>query len=257
MAIGSEFSQYGRTGLKRALYKFIGTTELHTQLRLRPMIKHLPNWLPKKPITIVECGCGCGVNLFELAKLRGDISFIGYDLSADAIELGRRVQRQFFADRPISLNCADATQLDVKDGGYDCILLMDVLEHIHDDAALAGWAMRSLRIGGILCVSVPTHRYSEVFGDAFHRQVGHVRSGYTNDELAKLFPTLETVGTWYNTGRYAQLGCRLYYKHAQSRRSWFLRFIMTMSCRFFFAWPDFFNGPDSSCSLFTILIKRS
>jgi hypothetical protein len=112
-----------------------------------------------------------------------------------------------------------------------------------------------LKDDGLICVSVPTHRYMRVFGEEFHRKIGHVREGYTASELVGLFPGLELAGLWYNTGLISQLGCWLYYKHCQKLPGR-IRGIVARACRVLFAWADFPNGPTHSCSLCAIFRKR-
>jgi SAM-dependent methyltransferase len=255
MAFGSELTIYGRNPFGRVLGSFLGTNDLHSHLRIRPLIRHLPALLPKGRPTILECGCGEGLNLFELAKINEGIIAEGYDLNDQSIVLGNAVRRDRFPNQAITLHCADVTKLESAGRCFDCVLLMDVLEHVVEDAALASWVVGATKDGGVICVSVPTHRYSVVFGREFHAQVGHVREGYTAAELSVLFPNVELVGLWYNTGFIAQLGCRIFYQHLRRINSRGLRGLMLFACRMLFAWADFPNSPKLSCSLFAIYRK--
>jgi SAM-dependent methyltransferase len=196
-----------------------------------------------------------GVNLFELAKVKENLVAEGYDLNEAAITQANSLKREFFPNYAIDLRCADVTELAAARDRYDCVLLMDVLEHIVDDTALAAWAVGAAKKGGLICVSVPTPRYSRIFGEEFHREVGHVREGYSASELAALFPELELLGLWYNTGIVAQLGCWLYYRHLRKLRLRAIRALMTLVCQILFAWPDVPNGPKYSCSIFAIFRK--
>ena len=252
MGIGAEVSQYGRRGIKRLEYKILGLRDLHTHHRLRPMIEHLPGLLPSGPVTVAEFGSGDGINLFELVKLRPDLNAIGYELDQPSIERARGIQREFFPGANITFEGADVTSLSQVEGRYDCVLLMDIVEHIDDDAAFAAWVARTLKPGGLLAVSVPTHRYSRVFGEDFHRLVGHVRPGYTLPELTRLFPGLEVVEHWFSTGRLARIGCGFFYKYARKCPVGFVRSISMNASSLLFRWLDPSNGPEESCSLFVI-----
>jgi SAM-dependent methyltransferase len=67
---------------------------------------------------------------------------------------------------------------------FDCVLYMDVLEHIEDDCDEMRVAARLLRAGGRLVVLSPAHRW---LFSAFDQQVGHLRR-YTKNMLQALQP---------------------------------------------------------------------
>jgi SAM-dependent methyltransferase len=255
MPVGSEINCNGRDPIRRAVAMLLGTPDLHSHIRVSPMIKHLPPLLPSGPARIIECGCGNGMNLFELAKINKNIATEGYDLNEGAIASANRVKREFFLDRSLAFHCADATQLADAPGSCDCVLLIDILEHIDDDRALAAWATNSLKDGGLLCVSVPTPRYKQIFGEEFHNAVGHVREGYNASELKAILPDLELVGLWFNTGLISQIGCWFYYRYGRKLQFKVIGVVVALVCKVLFAWADFPNGPKLSCSLFAIFRK--
>jgi SAM-dependent methyltransferase len=255
MAFGSELTLYGGNPLSRFLGSIFGVSDIHSHIRIRPLVRHLPAMLPKGRPTILECGCGAGLNLFEIAKITEGIIAEGYDLDDKAIGLGNSVRQDHFPHTAITLHCADVTRLEPRGRAYDCVLLMDVLEHVVDDAALASWVIEATKEGGLICVSVPTHRYRPVFGRDFHAEIGHVREGYTAAELGVLFSNVELVSLWYNTGLLAQLGCRIYYQYLRKIRSRIMRALLSFSCRALFSWADFPNGAKLSCSVFAIYRK--
>jgi SAM-dependent methyltransferase len=67
---------------------------------------------------------------------------------------------------------------------FDCVLYMDVLEHIVDDVGEAAAAARLLRAGGRLIVLAPAHQW---LFSAFDHQIGHLRR-YTKTMLQALKP---------------------------------------------------------------------
>ena len=124
------------------------------------------------------------------AMLYPDAAITNIDLNAE------------YADAPcnqlpnVTFLCADATALPFEDNSFDAITMFDLLEHVPDDAKAIAEAKRVLRPGGYLLVSTPhsTWRYpyykvvkpicppeEELFAEW-----GHVRRGYTLDELKNL-----------------------------------------------------------------------
>jgi SAM-dependent methyltransferase len=67
---------------------------------------------------------------------------------------------------------------------FDCVVYMDVLEHIEDDAGEVKMAARLLRAGGRLVVLSPAHPW---LFSAFDHQIGHLRR-YTKNMLQALQP---------------------------------------------------------------------
>jgi SAM-dependent methyltransferase len=79
-----------------------------------------------QPQSIVEIGCGAGEILFQLQEKMGNpaITFTGYDISPDAIELA------ITRTRPgLSYHKEDLTEKDLR---YDVLLMLDVFEHVED-----------------------------------------------------------------------------------------------------------------------------
>lgn len=101
------------------------------------------------------------------------------------------------ANRDVAFVCADACDLPFRQDSFDCVTMFDVLEHIEDDAKAASEARRVVRSGGTILVSCPDADWRYPHYD-FMRPVanderalmdewGHVRRGYTPDQLAVLF----------------------------------------------------------------------
>jgi len=77
---------------------------------------------------------------------------------------------------------------------FDCILYIDVLEHIEDDIGELQHAERQLAPGGALVVLCPAF---QMLFSQMDRALGHYRR-YTKKTLAKVFPrTLEQVELFY------------------------------------------------------------
>jgi SAM-dependent methyltransferase len=124
----------------------------------------------RPPASILEAGCGWGTNLqvLEAAGFR----VTGLDISRRALDRLDRPDRQLIeADLSQGLPSALPT--------YDCVLALDVIEHIDDDRQAMRELSRLSVPGGRLIVSVPAlpELYSE-----FDEVQGH-RRRYTAESL--------------------------------------------------------------------------
>lgn len=75
--------------------------------------------------TVAEVGCGSGEILVQLAQQLPQVQqFVGYDISADAIQIATQKQ-----NNKIKFYCQDFTQQNVH---TNLLLVMDVLEHLEN-----------------------------------------------------------------------------------------------------------------------------
>ncbi len=92
--------------------------------------------------------------------------------------------------RAVAFVRGDGTAAPFADGAFDTVIAFDVLEHVEDDRGLADELLRLVRPGGSLWVSVPS-RKTAIFPPWLtpwaHREWGHLRPGYTRQELGRLF----------------------------------------------------------------------
>ena len=107
--------------------------------------------------TLLEIGCGAGRNLRALRYYRPDLAVHGVDLSqtalAEAVGFGGH----------ITYARGDALRLPYPDGGFDVVVLFDLLEHVPDvDAAVAEVA-RVLKPGGLFHGFVPCEGNPQTF----------------------------------------------------------------------------------------------
>ena len=98
----------------------------------------------------------------------------------------------------------DATDLPFAETSFDAITMFDLLEHVLDHEAAVAEAVRVLRPGGVLLVSSPNenwrfpyYRFMEPVcptEEYLFEEWGHVRRGYSLDDLEALIP-LRCAGT--------------------------------------------------------------
>lgn len=95
---------------------------------------------------VLDFGCGSGYQAARLAEA-GYVTH-GVDVSQEAIRFGQ-------AQGTKNLRVIDSHVLDYEDNVFDAVLILDVLEHLEDEA----WAVREiervLKPGGIAIIMVP------------------------------------------------------------------------------------------------------
>jgi glycosyltransferase involved in cell wall biosynthesis/ubiquinone/menaquinone biosynthesis C-methylase UbiE len=102
--------------------------------------------------SVFDCGCGMGVFLMMLAKLR-KLKLVGLDGDMGRLHWAQREHV------PASLLAGDIFNLPVADETFDKILFTEVLEHLSDDRRGLCEIYRILKPGGILAMSVPHAHY--------------------------------------------------------------------------------------------------
>lgn len=121
---------------------------------------------------VLDIGCGTGGFLHLLDKRFGFNDALGVDVSDHAIGLARRLGGRYEVVASSGFS---------PEHGYDLIFLMDVLEHVEDDAEFLRGIMSSLSPGARVFLSVPAlpMLYSE-----WDKALGHHRR-YTKKSLLK------------------------------------------------------------------------
>ena len=128
---------------------------------------------PVKRARVLEVGCGTGHNLEMLGgfgKLDAcELDAIARGMASD--RLGRPVLEARLPDLSM-----------FKAGSYDIVALLDVLEHVPDDAGSLKAIRKLLKPGGALLLTVPANKWMWSAHDVAHH---HFRR-YSKGELGRL-----------------------------------------------------------------------
>jgi SAM-dependent methyltransferase len=117
--------------------------------RLAVILAALRRTVPRRPVRLLELGCGSGNVLAALGEFGETVGMeVHPELAAAARSAGLDVRAGALPE-----------DLVVPPGWADVVLLLDVIEHLDDDAAALATARRALAPGGLLVVTVPAYRW--------------------------------------------------------------------------------------------------
>ena len=102
----------------------------------------------RKPLNIIEVGCGNGHISYQLA--RSGFTVKGVDISPDAIAKARAR----YSDSNLTYEVISAEQLNTG-VAYDIVIMSEVLEHLTDPAQVLGVVAGMLKKDGIAVITVP------------------------------------------------------------------------------------------------------
>jgi 2-polyprenyl-3-methyl-5-hydroxy-6-metoxy-1,4-benzoquinol methylase len=95
--------------------------------------------------SLLEVGCGTGADL-DWARARGwDVH--GLELDKSAVEIAKR--------RGLDVQCSTFENAKLPDNSFDCIMMLQVLEHLYSPRLALQQCHQLLRSGGLLLVAVP------------------------------------------------------------------------------------------------------
>lgn len=141
--------------------------------------------------TVLEIGCANGFLLEDIVSEYPETVLLGSDYALPPLE-------QLAARLPtVPLVQLDLVRSNLPDNFCDAVVMLNVLEHIEDDAAALEQVHRMLNPGGTLVLEVPS---SPSLYDNFDRLVGHFRR-YTMGDLVM---RLERAG--FSINRKSHLG---------------------------------------------------
>ena len=150
--------------IERQHFWFVGRRALIN----RPLTNHLED----NHQLILDLGCGTGL-MVEILMSQG-YNVVGLDLRPEGLYATRQALPRSW------LLQAEAIRLPLKENVFDTVMLLDVLEHV-DDQALLAEVQRILRPGGLVVITVPAMPWLWSYRDD---AAGHLRR-YTRQQLSR------------------------------------------------------------------------
>jgi len=173
----------------------------HVRKVLRELKKSKGNKIPR----ILDAGNGFGqydrvlLNIFKHSYVKA------VDVKEDYLEDCRFYFKKEIEKGRIEIEKQDL--LEYKEAGYDLVLCVDVLEHIHEDVRVMKNMRDSLKPGGYFLMHSPSHLAEEDAGEDDFFVDEHARAGYSREELSEKFREagLEPVDIRYTYGKAGHL----------------------------------------------------
>jgi len=138
----------------------------------RQTLNTISRWMPSESAVMLDIGCSSGYMIRDLRQRFPRAAVMG----ADSV---REPLQKLSASMPdVPLLQFDVVECPLPDACVDVVVLLNVLEHIEDDAAAARQVYRVLRPGGIAVVEVP---YGPHLFDVYDRQLLHFRRYHTGE----------------------------------------------------------------------------
>jgi 2-polyprenyl-3-methyl-5-hydroxy-6-metoxy-1,4-benzoquinol methylase len=156
----------------------------------------------------LDAGAGNGGFAIYAARLGNDT--LGLSFAPREVASAQRRAAALGVER-VHFQVADLRQLDQfagELGQFDQIICLEVAEHIADDTKLISDLGRLLRPGGRLLLTTPNFEHRALWSESLSQTEdgGHVRWGYSHDEMARLFAAagLRVVDQGYVSGFVSQ-----------------------------------------------------
>lgn len=156
----------------------IGIPHLGTRIRLHLLEKILQIYQLPKNALVLDAGCGYGFQSIFLSKKNFAVTSVDNN-SKRLVTAARLAKICKIKNRFLK---ADLTNLPIKNDIFDLCICFEVFEHIVNDNKLMQELSRVLKKHGYFIISVP-QKQKNVHG---FEEFGHVRSGYTIEEIKKL-----------------------------------------------------------------------
>lgn len=156
-------------------YRFLSYFAPKFMLSSRPKKKYYLGVARLVEGKFCDLGCGIGVTGGIYSATTGNQSF-GMDHSFEGVVVGQNEAKRFGARCRFVVG--DIYRVGIKSDFFDTVYMGQILEHLDDDKSAMSEAIRILKPGGKLIISVPTEHMPD---DPEHINV------YTVEKLKKMF----------------------------------------------------------------------
>ena len=168
--------------VERLYIRVFGMPVIGLRIRGRNVFSLIPQ--DREFSTILDAGSGPGVFTFELARRYPLAQVLGIDMLPEPLDSCKTIAEKAGVDN-VTFEKNTIEELSKKNGRYDLVLCIDILEHINDDETALKSLRKLLTPNGILLLHVPAlYRRYPVWRKQLNFDVeSHVRPGYELEEI--------------------------------------------------------------------------
>jgi len=175
-------------------------------------------WLKRHlhPGSVKTLDAGCGIGLFTLYAAKRGNDVLGLSLDQGQLRSAETC-RDLLGLQNASFKPCDLRELEKMDlarASFDQIICCETIEHILEDQKLLRDLASLLKPGGQLLLTTPFKQSRALLGDHLSEQEdgGHVRWGYTHDEMRTLFEGagLRLTEAGYVSGMVSQMATNIW-----------------------------------------------
>lgn len=154
----------------------------------RHLVELLEKEMDYEPNSVLDVGCGQGLNTIKFADDWPNAKIVGVDLSDIGIKYANS---HYGSEKNVSFICGDVSNMLADDEKFDLVTAFELLEHIEDWEKVA--TVMTKISNHYIMVSVPIGRMRE-----YEKEHGHFRN-YQKGELENFFEEngFRTVKTYY------------------------------------------------------------
>ncbi len=196
-----QISSLIRSWFASAYVWLFGIPEIGFQVRgmyFRQALRSLGAFSPK---TILDIGSGIGCYSFFMAKKYPNAKIVGWEIDRSKLAFAREVQKEFGATNT-KFVFGDIVKSHEGRNIYDCMIIIDVLEHIHEYKRVLKNMHHLLKAKAYVYIHVPqVHQVRHFREFATWEHVDHVREGFelktlTNELLKVGFRVIKSTHTF-------------------------------------------------------------
>ena len=148
----------------------------------------LRRYLDSGPLRTLDAGCGAGAYTLYAASIGNEAIGLSFDENSNRKARRRATILDLKSVRLLDADLRDMASWQDDVGLVDQIICAETIEHIRDDQKLVADLAALLKPGGKLLLTTPYKHYKHLLGDKLstNEDGGHVRWGYTHEELRRL-----------------------------------------------------------------------
>lgn len=165
---------------------------LNYSLFPRPDILALIKDPSDTPINVLDVGCACGASLLAIRNKYPSASLHGIELDEGSWSISSLIF-------PVTQGNVEE-KLEYEDGYFDYIIFGDVLEHLHQPAAVLENMKRYLKPGGAILASIPNIMHISVVSNLLNGYWTYEESGILDKTHLRFFTRNEITRMFSQTG---------------------------------------------------------